>query len=403
MRESVVVLGMNVLSFARSAVNAGHDVTVVGLLHYRDLLSKSRYLSLARDFGGIFPLNIDSLHKRIGQAALAQSANLAAYSGGFENQFDIVAELERKFELLGNHPASLKGVRDPFLLQEIVNKAGLKMPEILSPGTTPDPSLKWLRKAVRSGAGASIKPWKKVVPDDPAYIVQQKIDGPSQSVSFVANGKEARIFAYSEQITGDETFGSSGYRYIGSLLLPQPDRGLIEKLSRLANDLTRTFNLVGLNGIDFILHEGEPYILEVNPRFSASMELYEDALGESIFDWHIAGSRGEPLPDIPTLPNTEVHGKASVGSRRHGILGDTTDWLEQGYRNVLSDRMLIIPHFPLALVTGVGRNRDECYAQLVTKANELTARAPQPHGRATLELFRSFLAKKFGKGKSIPE
>ena len=51
MRESVVVLGMNVLPFARSAVNAGHDVTVVGLLTYRDLLSKSRYLSLARDFG----------------------------------------------------------------------------------------------------------------------------------------------------------------------------------------------------------------------------------------------------------------------------------------------------------------------------------------------------------------
>jgi len=403
MRESVVVLGMNVLSFGRSAVNAGHDVTVVGLLHYRDLLSKSRYLSLAHDFGGIFPLNIDSLHKRIGEAALAQSGKLAAYSGGFENQFDIIAKLEQQFELLGNRPEALKQVRDPFRLQEIVNNAGLKMPEMLSPGTTPDPKLQWLRKAVKSGAGARIKPWKKVVPNDPNYIVQQKIDGPPQSVSFVANGREARIFAYSEQIIGDEAFGASGYRYVGNLILPQPDKGLIEKLSRLANDLTRAFNLVGLNGIDFILHENEPYILEVNPRFSASMEIYEDALGQSIFDWHIAGSRGEPLPDIPTLPSTEVHGKASVGSRRHGILGDTTYWLEQGYRNVLSDNSLIIPHFPLALVTGVGRNRDECYAQLVAKANELAERAPQPHGRATLELFRSFLAKKFGKGNSLPE
>ena len=403
MRESVVVLGMNVLPFARSAVNAGHDVTVVGLLTYRDLLSKSRYLSLARDFGGIFPLNIDSLHKRIGQAALAQPGNLAAYSGGFENQFDVIADLEQKFELLGNRPQALKQVRDPFRLQDVVNKAGLKMPEILSPGTTPDPNLKWLRKAVKSGAGARIKPWKKVVPDDPGYIVQQKIDGSPQSVSFVANGREAKIFAYSEQIIGDEAFGASGYHYVGNLLLPQPDRELIEKLSRLANDLTHTFNLVGLNGIDFILHEGEPYILEVNPRFSASMEIYEDALGGSIFDWHIAGSRGEPLPDIPTIPSTDVYGKASVGSRRHGVLGDTTGWLEMGYRNVLSDSTLIIPRFPLALVTAVARNRDECYAQLVTKANELTLLAPQPHGRATLELFRFFLAKKFRKSKHIPE
>ena len=400
MRESVVVLGMNVLSFARSAVNAGHDVTVVGLLTYRDILSRSRYLSLARDFGGIFPPNIDSLHKRIGQAALAQSGNLAAYSGGFENQFDVIADLEQKFELLGNRSDALRRVRDPFLLQEIVNKAGLKMPEILSPGTTPDPKLEWLRKAVKSGAGARIKPWKKVVPNDPNYIIQQKIDGPPQSVSFVANGKEARIFAYTEQIIGDKAFGASGYHYVGNLLLPQLDQWLIEKLSRLANDLTRAFGLVGLNGIDFILHEGEPYILEVNPRYSASMEIYEDARGKSIFDWHIAGSRGEPLPDIPTLPGTDVYGKASVGSRRHGVLGDTTSWLEEGYRNVLSESTLIIPHFPLALVTAVGRNRDECYEQLVSKANALTARAPQPHGRATLELFRSFLAKKFSKGNS---
>jgi len=403
MRESVVVLGMNVLPFGRSAVNAGHDVTVVGLLSYRDLSSKARYLSLAHDFGGIFPLNIDSLHKRIGEAALAQSGNLAAYSGGFENQFDIIAKLEQQFELLGNRPEALKQVRNPFRLQEIVNNVGLKMPEILSPGTIPNPNLKWLRKAVKSGAGARIKPWKKVVPDDPDYIVQQKIDGPPQSVSFIANGKEAKIFAYSEQIIGDEAFGASGYRYVGNLILPQSDQGLIEKLSRLANDLTRAFKLVGLNGIDFILHEDEPYILEVNPRFSASMEIYEDALGQSIFDWHIAGSRGEPLPDIPKISDTNVHGKASVGSRRHGILGDTIGWLEQGYRNVPSDSMLIIPHFPLAIVTAVGRNRDECYAQLVSKANELTARAPQPHGRATLELFRSFLAKKFGNSKPIPE
>ena len=47
----------------------------------------------------------------------------------------------------------------------------------------------------------------------------------------------------------------------------------------MADAVTRDFGLVGLNGIDFIARAGVPWPIEVNPRYSASMELLERRCG----------------------------------------------------------------------------------------------------------------------------
>jgi predicted ATP-grasp superfamily ATP-dependent carboligase len=282
MSDSVVLVGMNIRPLARSAVKAGWEVTAIGVVSYLDMPAEVRYLSLMDDLGGIFPPDPDDFHARIGRAAGELDVASAAYSGGFENFPGIIGEMNTRFELLGNGPETLNGVRSPFRLKEAAASVGVKTPRILAAGESPDPQVQWLKKMVRSGAGGGIEPWDGVFPEDQGFIIQERIAGPPQSVSFIANGKEARVFAFSEQLIGDPAFGGMGYRYIGNLVMPPPDPVLMAKMEKLANTLTRTFGLVGLNGIDFILHDGEPYILEVNPRYSASMELYEDALGQSL-------------------------------------------------------------------------------------------------------------------------
>ena len=42
-------------------------------------------------------------------------------------------------------------------------------------------------------------------------------------------------------------------------------------------DLVAAFSLSGYFGIDFILNEGTPYVVEVNPRYPASVEVLEFA------------------------------------------------------------------------------------------------------------------------------
>lgn len=370
MNESLILVGMNVRPLAQSAVKTDFEVAGIGVLGYRDLPSNVRYLSLAHNLGGLFP--IGDPHARIALAAQAQQARSLAYSGGFENFPELVDKMSEACELLGNSAATLRGVRDPFRLRDVVDSIGMETPQILPPGTQPDPSLRWLRKQVKSGAGYQIEPWDSVVPDDPEFLVQRWIEGISASASFIANGQEARVFSVTHQLSGDSAFGAPGFQYTGNILLPNPDPDLLKRLNLLATTLTQELGLVGLNGVDFILDgDDQLSILEVNPRYSASMELVEEALDAPLFEWHIAGCRGQALPIIPERHDQKVYGKAIVYAQRDGILPDTSEWPAKGRRDVADAGIPIPAGFPICTVTAVGDDQQECYANLLAEADEL--------------------------------
>src|SRR5262245_40625299 len=104
MNSPLVVVGMNARPLAHSAVRAGFDVVAVDAVGHLDLAATAPCLSLAHDLGGLFPWDPDSWHSRLAQAALSQSATSLAYSGGFENLPELVAEMGDAYELLGNAP-----------------------------------------------------------------------------------------------------------------------------------------------------------------------------------------------------------------------------------------------------------------------------------------------------------
>ncbi len=371
MNKSLVLVGVNVRPLAQSAVAAGFDVVALDAFGLLDLPSRSRCLSLVSDLGGLFLGDPGSWHTRLAQAVRSQRASSLAYSGGFENFPDLVAEMSGDFELLGNEPASLRAVRDPSRLREVVCSIGMETPQILSPGTQPDPGLRWLRKPLKSGMGYAIEPWESTVPDDPDYVVQRWVEGIPHSASFVANGHDAQVFAVTQQLSGDLAFGARGFAYVGNLLIPNPDADLMESLNVLATTLTQAFGLVGLNGIDFIVNGEHLSILEVNPRYSASMELAEEAEAWPLLLWHTAGCRRQSLPVFPKRHDRKVFGKAIVYAQRDGRLPDTTRWLAKGRRDVPHAGGPIHAGFPICTVTASGRDQQHCYAHLLAEADEL--------------------------------
>jgi predicted ATP-grasp superfamily ATP-dependent carboligase len=300
-----------------------------------------------------------------------QSAATLAYSGGFENLPEHVAQMSVDHELLGNSPASLRAVRDPVRLRDLVRSVGLATPQVLPPGAQPNPSLRWLRKPFKSGMGFSIVPWEGVVPDDPESNVQRWVEGLSHSASFLANGQEAQVFAITRQLSGDPAFGARGFAYVGNLLLPAPDPGLLARLNSLATALTQAFGLVGLNGIDFMLDGEQLTILEVNPRYSASMELVEDASPVSLLAWHAAACRRQPLSAFPRLQVRQVFGKAIVYARHDGTLPDTTQWPAKGRRDVPRAGGPIMAGLPVCSVRAMGRDPQHCYDLLLAEASAL--------------------------------
>ena len=197
------------------------------------------------------------------------------------------------------------------------------------------------------------------------------VEGIRHLASFIANGHEAQVFAITHQLSGDPAFGAQGFAYVGNLLIPNPEAGLLERLNVLARALTQAFGLVGLNGIDFVLNGEQVSILEVNPRYSASMELVEEALNVSLLEWHTAGCRQQSLPMVPDRHDQNVFGKAIVYARRDGTLPDTTDWLAKGRRDIPHAGEPIHASFPICTVTAVARDQQQCYAQLLAEADEL--------------------------------
>src|SRR3989454_10248142 len=90
----------------------------------------------------------------------------------------------------------------------------------------------------------------------------------------------------------------------------------------------------GVGGVDFISVPGRGWCpIEVNPRYTASMELVERAYGISIFETHAQACAGDlPGFDIATAGprGAGALGKGIVYARGDVQVGDTAAWLEAG-------------------------------------------------------------------------
>jgi predicted ATP-grasp superfamily ATP-dependent carboligase len=189
--------------------------------------------------------------------------------------------------------------------------------------------------------------------------------------------------ALSRQIVGQRTFGAGGFRYCGSLIgggLFEAEDALLGRASAMADAVTRDFGLVGLNGIDFIARAGVPWPIEVNPRYSASMELLERCGGPPLFALHAAACSGR-LPGAPPRPPRGVLGKAVVFARREVTLRETGGWLrDPAIADVPQPGERIPRGRPICTVFGSGKNVGACLRALALKAGAIY-RAGEPAAR----------------------
>jgi len=144
---------------------------------------------------------------------------------------------------------------------------------------------------------------------------------------------------------------------------------LLELATRAAAVLASRLGLIGLNGVDFIARKGVPYPIEVNPRYSASMELIERAHQLSIFGIHALACRRD-MRAIPELPHSPVaHGKAIVFARQDSLVGDSRRWLGQKWvADVPQPGEYIRKGRPICTVFAEGRTSEECRARLARRA-----------------------------------
>jgi predicted ATP-grasp superfamily ATP-dependent carboligase len=185
------------------------------------------------------------------------------------------------------------------------------------------------------------------------------------------------------QLAGEQAFGAAGYRYCGSILAAEGDAqfagdaALVGRACALAGATAEGFGLVGVNGVDFVAREGVPYVIEVNPRWSASMELVERAYGCSVFGAHAAACVDGSLPDFDLLRARRAAGavgKAVVFARRGVEVGDIRAWLaDADVRDVPHAGERIPAGGPVCTVFAAAPDAAACYIALVHAAERVYA------------------------------
>jgi predicted ATP-grasp superfamily ATP-dependent carboligase len=320
----VLIVGVTTRALAISAARAGYRVTAVDAFGDRDLRKAAHV---------IIPRSTPAVRFNPRAAAIAAekvSAAWVAYTSNLENYPAAVGRLAQGRRLLGNPPPVLVRVRNPTVLSALLRSKGFAVP--LTRASPPrGPAMEpWLLKPRRSGGGHGVRLWRRGQSLSRSAYLQQQISGIPGSVIFAADGQSAVVLGLSRQLVGYSRFGAQAFRYCGSLLggatpvFPRY-KELFETASAIAREVTRSFGLIGLNGIDFVARNGVPYPIEVNPRYSASMELLERSLGLSLFELHVQACHGI-LPTEPQ-PDPGIYGKAIVFARRDLVIGQTDAWI----------------------------------------------------------------------------
>jgi predicted ATP-grasp superfamily ATP-dependent carboligase len=334
MSESLLILGASARAAAFSSLRAGYRPVCGDLFADVDLQAVCSVTPIER-----YPAEL-------AEVASAAPAGAWLYTGGLENYPSLVDRISRPRELLGVSGAVLRRVRNPFLVAEALRRAGLPAPECRSSAVGLPTDGSWLIKGRRSSGGGGVAVWRggRAIRANGSSYFQKRIAGEPQAAVFVAAAGESRLLGVTEQLLASESLAKNplpsgegrvsaapskthphpgplpegegvgdAFRYAGSLG-PVPLTAIQrERFEQIGNVLACEFDLAGLFGVDCIVAGDEVWPVEVNPRYTASVEILERAMGVSAIAWHVAACREKRLPrETPASAPGQWFGKVIV-------------------------------------------------------------------------------------------
>jgi predicted ATP-grasp superfamily ATP-dependent carboligase len=308
---------------AQLAVADGYQVTALDRFGDVDLRAVARCATAAGN---------DAL------AALADGApaDAVVYGGGFENRPDLVARLSRGRELLGTPAQLLDAVRDPRAVGAAARAAGARAPQIHA-GASPPLAGVWLRKPRRGGGGRGVRGWDGGALG-PQEILQRRVHGLSCSAVAIGDGARAALLGVTEQL-----HRPPGFCWTGNVTpprLPESQRAeLTGQLRAVCAQVAAGFGVRGAFGVDAVWDGYYAWVLEVNPRPPASLELF----GPGSFDAHVRGARGLGLPAPGAPPATPVASCKLVLFAERDLRAPALEWWPSGLARDIPDPGATIP------------------------------------------------------------
>jgi predicted ATP-grasp superfamily ATP-dependent carboligase len=212
----------------------------------------------------------------------------AVCGAGFEDRPALVERISERWPVIGNGSDAVARAKDPEVLATICRNFAIPHPRF---SVAPQGDQEWLRKR-RGGSGGA-----HVGAEGPAgdiYWQEQVNGGPVSALVLGTDGK-AMVLGFSRQ--WPDPLPDAPFRYGGAVRPAMLGLAIEGALERAARDVVKELGLVGLNSVDFLVASDGWWLIEVNPRPGATLDIFEPPQG-SLFALHVDACRGQ-LPENP--------------------------------------------------------------------------------------------------------
>jgi carbamoyl-phosphate synthase large subunit len=144
--------------------------------------------------------------------------------------------------------------------------------------------------------------WRSAVlafPDAPV-LVDKYIEGKEAEVDLIGDGERFLIPAIMEHIERAGVHSGDSMTVVPPQTLTESEQAQIRDYSlRLA----RALQACGLLNIQFVVQDGQVYVIEVNPRASRTVPYLSKITDIPMVRWAVAAQLGQPLPLVETPPD----------------------------------------------------------------------------------------------------
>jgi len=296
-----LIISQSGRALAASAKRAGIDTHVIDLFADEDTYEVTLSNHSVTGFSG--GNNAEALIEIVAEYTSNNPDLHIVIGSGFEECPELLAELEQRFSVIGNHSSVVSQVKDPSFFFKRLGELALPCPGFFTNKDKPAESKKGILKKTIGGAGGGhVRHYKQGMTLDSTCYLQVFLQGKNYSVTFLADGNLFHVLGFNETWVCNE---NGDFTFAGAVSNANLSNELCLQVTDAIRQLVPSFNLKGLCSLDFIVEEtGQYSILELNPRPTATFELYEDK--ESLFVQHLAAFNG-------TMPEPEAYSDHELG------------------------------------------------------------------------------------------
>lgn len=330
-RPTVLIAALSGRALAQSARRAGFEPLVADAFGDLDTVATAAaYVGLPDAVRtGFRAAPLIAALERLTSATATDPVGLVLGSG-FEDKPRLMAALAERFCLLGCGHQSVAQAKDPELLFALLDGLQIAHPETRL--EAPKDLEGWLIKKTGASGGAHIhsaivtqasrgvgpgllRDDGKVSDARKRHYYQRRIEGAPVSVLVIAARDGMNVIGYSRQWTAGQ--GVRPFRYGGAVGPVQFATAVEDQMRRAADSLVRTLDLVGLVSFDFVERDGVPYLVDINPRPGATLDVFDDEQG-SLFAHHIEVSSSALLLRGESERGTGTGGRVAAQQRMSG-------------------------------------------------------------------------------------